>query len=127
MKMRLFERNKGLNNVSCLLSTMTSGKKLRKINEKFLAANRISGKQCRPTNLRGDAGRQDGDDGDAHPLHALLVVGAEAVEHEAGAAVPVEAHVLQDAVGADGEQDVLLQLQVLRVGLHGVLLDGEIS
>ena len=35
--------------------------------------------------------------------------------------LPVEADFLQDAVGADGEEDVLLQLLVLRVGLHGVL------
>ena len=45
---------------------------------------------------------------------------AEAIQDEPGAPELVEVDLLQDAIVADGQQHVLLQLVILRERLHGV-------
>ena len=63
---------------------------------------------------------QNGADGNAHSVHGALVPRAEAIQDEPGAPELVEVDLLQDAVVADGQQHVLLQLVILRERLHGV-------
>ena len=62
---------------------------------------------------------QDGTYRNTHPVHGVVVEIAQALHDELGTPEPVKVHILEDPVGADGEEDVLLQLLVLGKLFHG--------